>query len=290
MADKGLARFSESTCQRGNDMEEEDKMTFEQALSVLRAKKTGWKAAQRNEGLTDDELEALNLLSDLDRRDWERAPRVACPEGVVIIGKSAGHCVAPWMEEGWEFWGLNEQGWRERGTPIVDNYDRWFQLHPPSYLEKHYPVGMDDLRDWWGIESGRGLPLYMDKHYPEYPDSVPFPKEEVEALTSMGWYHASSMDWMLALAILEGFKRIIIAGVTFDTFPFTNGEPISARACMEHWTGVAMGRGIEVEYAGPMGDMFQIIHLVAMRSRHQYGFDAEPGRDLAEVTNWEEYR
>ncbi|HKI82642.1 MAG TPA: hypothetical protein VKA04_13415, partial [Pseudodesulfovibrio sp.] len=170
----------------------------------------------------------------------------------------------------------------------LENYDRWFQLHPPHYLARHYPEGLEDLARWWTVK--HNIPCYMDRAYVGYPDSVAFPKAEVEALTPRGWYHASSMDWMLALAILDGFEKILLAGVRFSTFPIADGEPLSARPCMEYWTGVAEGRGIEVEYAGPRGHMFRVLHMVTMQSRHQYGFDDEPGRDLAETTDWEEFR
>lgn len=259
-------------------------MDFTTALEVLRAKKSKWVA----DGYTDDEFEAFTSLRGLPMADWPRCKKQESPEGVVIIGKASGEMVTPWMTEGWEFWGLNEQTTRYTGSPPLPNYDRWFQLHPPRYLKRHYPPGLDDLNDCWTCK--QDVPVYMDRHYEEYPDSVAFPKAEVEALTSRGRYHASSIDWMLALAILEGFKRILVVGATMTTYPVMNGEPISARSCMEYWTGVAEGRGIEVGFAGPTGHLFQVLHMAVYESDRQYGFEDEPGLDLAEDTEWEDFR
>ena len=259
-------------------------MDFTQAFATMRAKTEGWK----DKVWTPEEEEAWHLISQTAPGDWPRAERTPNPRKVAIIGKGGGDLVVPWTEPGWEFWGLNEQSRRDMGVPPLEHFDRWFQIHPPRYLEKHYPEGMVDLANWW--TKRQGVTLYMDRHYPEYPDSVAYPKAEVEALTSRGWYHASSLDWMLALAIMEGFEHILVAAAGFDTFPVTNGEPLSARPCLEYWTGVAEGRGIEVEFAGPSGHMFRVLHMVTMESRHQYGFDDEPGRDLAGATEWREYR
>jgi len=268
-------------------------MQFAEAIEIMRAKKNDWK----EDKLTPEEDAAWDLLSQIPPEEWPRAKRVDNPRKVALIGKGGGHLVVPWTEEGWEFWGLNEQSRRQIGIPPLEHYDRWFQIHPPRYLERHYPEGMVDLEAWWGPQRvddgsfvGRSIPLYMDRAYMQYPDSVAYPKEEAEALTSHGWYHASSLDWMVALAILEGFEHILVAAAGFDSFPVTNGEPLSARPCLEYWSGVAEGRGIEVEYAGPSGHMFQILHMVTLQSRHQYGFDDEPGRDLGEVSDWREFR
>ena len=258
-------------------------MDYRTALEHLRLKKTGWDTA----GFSNADWAAWDYLSDLPTEDWERAPKGAA-DGVVIIGKAGGHKVAPWMEPGWEFWGMNEQHRGDVGNPHLSLYDRWFQLHPPHYLQRHYPKGLRDLEVWWTRKWG--IPCYLDCVYPAFPDSVAYPLDEVEALTPFGWYHASSMDWMMALAILEGFKRIILAGISISTYPITDGEPLSSRAALEYWVGVAHGRGISVEIAGPFGHLFKILHMAVHESKLQYGFEREPGHDLAESSEWDDYR
>jgi len=255
-------------------------VNYAEALQVLRVK-TDW------DKWLPEELDAWDFLGTLHMVNWQRAPK-GDADGVVIVGKAGGHNVAPWLEPGWEFWGLNEQFSGTFGSPPLLLYDRWFQLHPPAYLERHYRRGLDDLNLLWSRKWG--IPCYLDRVYPGIPDSVAFPKAEVEALTPLGWYHASSMDWMLAFAIHEGFKKIILAGISVSTYPVTDREPLSARAALEYWAGVAHGRGIELEVLGPKGHLFEILHMAVHRSKLQYGFAPEPGHDLAAETNWEDHR
>lgn len=227
--------------------------------------------------------------AQLDPDEYPLPSKVEPATKVAIVGFGVTRNTAPFGEPGWELWGLNDPplrtGWHPR-----EACNRWFQLHPPAYLRKHYPKGIRDLAREWS--EPRGVRLYMDRHYPEYPDSEPFPKEAVEALTSHGRYHASSFDWMIALAILEGFTEIALHGVDFFTFPVMNGEPISARACLEYWIGVAEGRGIRVRNAGADGHVLRVVHLAAMTSDLQYGFEREPALDLSLDSEdaWEDVR
>lgn len=219
--------------------------------------------------------------------EWPVANPGPNPRRVAIVGKGIFDCVAPWGQEGFEIWGLNEAPQRA-GYPSIEAHTRWFQLHNPEYLAKHYPRGLADLDVLWRQE--RGLSLYMDRRYDQYPDSVAFPKEEVEALSQFGWYHTSSMDWMVALAILEGFDEIGIFGIELGSAPYTAGEPISGRACLEYWIGVANGRGIDVTI-GPQrtGELMMTVHHAVYRSRLQYGFQTEPGFDLKSL-GWSDMR
>ena len=63
-----------------------------------------------------------------------------------------------------------------------------------------------------------------------------------------------------------------------DTWPYVQalveaGEPISARACLEYWLGVAEGRGVRVTVAEDC-DIFAFYHLV--KSNMVYGYDDTP--------------
>lgn len=207
------------------------------------------------------------------------------PRAVAITGKAwtGSGPVPPWGEPGWEFWGLNE---RADWDPPLGLYTRWFQLHPPAYLERHHPPGLDDLARVWGRE--RGVRLYMDRRYDAYPDSEPYPKAAVEALVPHGRYHTSSFDWMMALAVLEGFRRIALYGVELRTGPVLNGEPVSGRPCLEYWAGVAEGRGATVEVHEAATDLFRTVHLAWRSSDLQYGFEREPALEMGD--GWRDLR
>lgn len=227
----------------------------------------------------DELLKREQMMSERYRwegDDWPRPNPGLNPKKLAIVGYAPSKLIVPFGEEGWEFWGLNDPT-EGPGQPSRHSFTRWFQIHPPRYLVKHYPKGLMDLADAWG--KSRDIRLYMDRHYPEYPDSEPYPKDEVEALTNFGWYHASSFDWMVALGILEGFEVIELYGASFYTFPVFNTEPITALACLQYWLGVAEGRGIKVNVFGG-GHLFTIQHLAVYNSKLKYGWDREPGLDL----------
>lgn len=247
-------------------------------------------------GEWDSDLEALEAFNVLRRIEPDGYPDpIQAQEGkkpterslrsVCLVGKAYGHMFVPWEEVGWEVWGLNLEPVPLKDGPGLDRYHRWFQLHPPHYLKVHYPEGVDELAKVWGKEvlgpKGKPVRMYMDKAYERYPNSEAFPKQAIEALTPRGAYHCSSMDWMLALAVHEGFERIRCAGFNFTTFPITNGEPLSSRPCFEYWCGVADGRGVQLEVVGPTGHMFKTTHLALRSSTLQYGFEHEPALDLA---------
>ena len=220
--------------------------------------------------------------------DWPRPNPTDVPRKVAIVGFGTTGILAPFGEEGWELWSLNDPQVRT-GVPPREAFTRWFQLHPPRYLKKHYKRGMEDLFYHWGEKTG--IRLYMDRHYDEYPDSEPYPKEQIDRMVPHGWFHASSFDWMLALAIHEGFEEIALYGCNFYLFPIMNREPMSGLPCLSYWCGVAEGRGIKVTVHDG-GHLFKILHFAAYESGLQYGWDHEPALDLGTDTDrkWRDVR
>ena len=159
-------------------------------------------------------------------------------------------------------------------------FGAWFQLHTPRYMEKHWARGWVEHQLW--LERKHPFPVYMQKRYRRFPSSVRFPKEKVETLTPFGWYHASTFDWMFSFAIAEGYERIELWGVNLG-----RGEPLSGRACMEYWIGVAHGKGIEVYIEQPT-DLVTIEHMARLTSQLQYAYDEEPALELGH--GWKDVR
>jgi hypothetical protein len=163
----------------------------------------------------------------------------------------------------YELWGLNSLF-----VMLEDrHFDRWFEIHDRKYLEGVEGAAWDKHIRW--LRGERRIPIYMQRTWPDIPMSRKFPRAAVEKLTPRGWYHCSSVDWMVAMAIGMKFKRIHIQGINFG--PEDGGEPFSARACLEYWLGVAEGRGIETYVQG--GGMFHAHTIV--KSRAQYGYDVD---------------
>ena len=180
---------------------------------------------------------------------------------VCLIGFAETTFEAPWLDHDYEFWGLNNL--HDQLDVAGRRFTRWFNLHHPGHMKD------DWYRNWPSHElwarSQRSLPIYTPEPWEGCPTTVRFPKEEVEKLP-FGWYHASAIDWMSALALREGFQTIALYGLNMDE----SSEPISARACIEFWLGMAAARGVEI-IIPEKSHLMKIFHLV--QSKLQYGFE-----------------
>ncbi len=187
------------------------------------------------------------------------------PTKACLVGFAPIKDVLPWGERGTEFWGFNEL---YRRYPNVKDFHRWFELHVVTHDEPGLVPGYFGTDEWARHatvlrEIAQVMPLYTPLSA-TVPHATIYPLAKVEALPH-GQYHAGTFDWMVALAIVEGFKEIHVYGADFAT----GGEPISARPCLEYWLGLAEGRGIQTVVHG--GDCFRIFHLT--KSDRQYGFE-----------------
>lgn len=181
---------------------------------------------------------------------------------VAIIGGVAQQQFFFGQRDGWSIWGLNSirPAW-------VRKWSKMFNLHRFKHLERDCPQYVD----WDTVWSKRNpnVPMYVVDRWPgnRLANQVLFPLDKLRALPRGGIYHAGSFDMMVAFAILLRAEEIAIHGVRLTN---ETGEPISARACLEYWIGVAEGRGIKVTTAEDC-DMFAQFHYV--RSKSVYGYD-----------------
>lgn len=112
-------------------------------------------------------------------------------------------------------------------------YDRLFEMHHMSLIENIpcRPDGyIDRLCSVW-------VPLYMQEQY--FPHVTVYPFEDVSKTTD---YWNSSIAYMMALAIHEGYDRINVVGVDMKA----EDEYFYQRPNMEYLIGLARGKGIEV--------------------------------------------
>ena len=170
------------------------------------------------------------------------------------------------FRKGWEIWGLNAI------APAWSSHIRWarrFNLHLWSHLVRDWNQGLRAEIDL-AKALGPTVPLYvLDAWRPgALPNEKLFPGAAL-AKMPFGTYHAGSFDWLVAFAAYLGAKEISIHGATL-ALDSVRDEPISARACLEHWIGYASGRGIKVHVAADC-DFMKQYHLV--RSGTVYGYD-----------------
>ena len=175
---------------------------------------------------------------------------------VALIGSaSSSSNLAPFHDNSFEIWGL---GWRP-----MPRCDRWFEMHQWKVCEA---VGAPYLK----MLAECKQPIYMIERRSEVPTSVRFPIEDMTRkygprLNAAGdrvAYWASSIAYMIALAIDEGFKRIEIWGVDM----LTEGEYQHQRPNVEWLLGIAEGRGIEI-FVPPQSALLKMNYI--------YGYDEE---------------
>lgn len=154
--------------------------------------------------------------------------------------------LAPWGDDTIEKWTFNEacsQSW-VKGKPGA-----LFQLHaPPVYRN---PRNRVDPKHWDWLQQPHDFPVYMRELDPDVPACVRYPFEELcnDLLGKWSWangraipFFTSTLAYALALAIYQKYDRMLLYGLELES----NTEYTYQRDCLTFWTGLALGRGIEV--------------------------------------------
>ena len=151
---------------------------------------------------------------------------------VCIVGLGLSRINTPYDNLDFEIWGLNDS------FSILKRCDRLFQIHK-----------YDDIKDMIGrynhantIEELKSLkiPIYMQKVFEDIPSSIKYPLKEV----SNGYLQlfSCSVSYMIALAVYENFKEILICGVELAS----EEEYAEQLPSVLYWIGIALGKGIKV--------------------------------------------
>lgn len=144
-----------------------------------------------------------------------------------------------------ELWGVtrcNVLYWRESLT----DWDRWFDLHPVQETAFHKGILIKRPEAWsWYCRQQDGRPIYLLETHPDVPASVAFPRQRIQ--DRFGTRFTVSVDWMIALAIDEGFQRIVLNGIGTR---FAPAFQYSHKGIV-YWLGYAEGAGVDVVIEGP---------------------------------------
>lgn len=157
---------------------------------------------------------------------------------VAIVGFAESHRhEAPFDDPDCEIWILN-QLYRH-----VPRADRHFEIH--QNWNDHVVEGTDHI----AMMNAMQVPVYMKDRVPHIPNSVRYPLERVANQIGLpmirsgtGPYLTSTVGYMIALAIAEGFRWIGLFGIDLIVGP----EYRYQRANAEFLLGIAHGRGIDV--------------------------------------------
>lgn len=213
-----------------------------------------------------------------------------------IIGTAASWELMPWEDVSLEAWGLNDayqmQGWQRA--------NRWYDLHPLDhfvYPNEKKQIDLANLPpsyylrprvhlDWLGQQA---IPIYLNAdHATQHPPSAAwaharvFPRAEIEA--HFGRYFGSTPAWMLAHAVMDGYREIHIYGIHLAT----QHEYVEQRPNFEFLLGRVLGPGkSRLTISGGLrryesDDGILILPVVSplLSHTHQYAFEARPRQQM----------
>lgn len=156
-----------------------------------------------------------------------------------------------------ELWGLtrcNQKYWAGK----LGDWTRWFDLHPLESTGEWQGIKERRPQAWdWYRAQTKGRPIYMATRHPQIAASVKFDLARVQTGFALMEnldrgvepcrQFTCMLDYVIALALLEGFRRIILNGIGFAT---DAGHQYVHRGIL-YWIGLARGRGVEVLVDAP---------------------------------------
>lgn len=170
---------------------------------------------------------------------------------LIIIGKGFDWWSAPQdVDSDTSVWGINDLIMKRI------NLDLLFNMH---LLEDYSEMDMACVK----LADQLKIPVVMPKQYDFLKHSFVFPLEE--AMQEFGTdYFMTGIAYMIAYAIMKGYKQIDLYGINMRG---AEEKYKNARACVEFWLGIAMGRGIKVIPHGRYTDLFKAF------DRRLYGYN-----------------
>ena len=174
-----------------------------------------------------------------DGKDWD---------GVAIIGYTPHREQAPFENPKWKKWGLNDL---YLDLPVISNEQlEWFQIHPwadgrpvQSVLDHsagpHHPRDANHIS--WLAEAAKRIPVWLVEDRPEVPKGQSYPYDEVYTYFNSR-YFTNSISYMIALAIMRGFKKIGVYGVDMMTSGGAGSEYGYQRPSCEWLLGYAQAK------------------------------------------------
>jgi len=130
-------------------------------------------------------------------------------------------------------------------SPWCKRADAVFQMHSPVIWRSS--TNRNDPKHYEWLQN-TDVPVYMQEQYEDVPASIKFPLSEIISDLFGDYkpipYITSSVAYALALAVYLKYKRIEVYGVEMET----NTEYGHQRIGVAFWIGIAIGRGIEIDF------------------------------------------
>jgi hypothetical protein len=138
-------------------------------------------------------------------------------------------------------------------NPWAKRADMVFQMHVPAIWRN--PANRNDPHHYEWLQTQDVCDVMMQDIYPDVPRSKMYPLGDIAKmlgvtvmeLTDTDHFLSSSVPQAIALAILNGYKRIEVYGVAMET----NTEYQFQREGVAFWIGFAKGHGVDLYFADP---------------------------------------
>lgn len=230
----------------------------------------------------------------------------------VIVGTAPSYREAPWNDPSAFIACLNDAYMVKGGIPRAD---AWYDIHPmdrfhfapeanpdgtqPMVYAHQVPVG-SYVRPTKHLDflATANFPVWLHpEHATQHPASATwpnaraFPKAAIEA--HFGRYFGSTPAWMLAHAMLDGYRDIEIYGIHLST----EHEYIEQRPNFEFLLGCLLGAGKRTVtvadgkriYESPDGRLILPVASPVLGATFQYAFQPSPRRK-GDVLQWEMHK
>lgn len=132
----------------------------------------------------------------------------------------------PDLPEGAERWGVNAQHSMTRMGTRFEGWTRWFDLHTSAHIQQR----AINVYAW---ECEQTRPIVRWEVDPAMPSSVAYPHAAVRQRFGGTRLFCSTLDWMMALAIYEGFEHVALYGWRMRS-PNYRHQIGSARFWLDH--------------------------------------------------------
>lgn len=185
---------------------------------------------------------------------------------IAIVGSwSVTVDMVPWDDESLEIWGLAWRADLKRSDRVFDPHDMSFLEDKTKYQRRVPKNYLEHLKKF-------DCPVYLQEKHTEVPKSQAYPLKEIQGFfmhvdpNHTKPYFASTIAYMVAMAIAEGVNEIHLYGVDLSE----DTEWGYQKPNTEYYLGMARGRGIKVIVPKESS---------LMTFSHTYGYDPHPEYD-----------
>jgi len=206
---------------------------------------------------------------------------------IAIIGCSDHRAKAPWGDDGWEMWGVNNL-FLSLPPEQLKAIGKWFEIHSIEKLPNGQFLRRKDpkfrgqnVNDYIQDLAKLPCPIYMQQHWDEIPNSIVYPIQDVINIIKTD-YFTNTISYEIAIAIIgimqgQYDKTIGIWGVDMAVKSdlMGNAEYSHQKPSCEFFLGLAAGMGINI-ILPPESDL--------LKARFLYAFN-DP-----ELSAWEHKR